>query len=1126
MTILETSDVPLSIMLFGPMQVQLDGQPIPHLSRSARWLLALLTLHHGRPVAREWLAGALWPDMEQSQAFANFRPVLSELRSSLGHQKARLQSPSRLTLLLELTGAQVDLLAFDAAIKSKQLPSLEQAVELYRGPLLEGCNEEWMYQDRTVREQNCLQALQTLADSALTAENFHTAIGYYQRAISIDPFWDSARRGWMEALAKSGNRNAALQVYREFMDLLRNDPTATPDEQTTALYKRLRAGARKPSNAQAVATVSATRPPRGIGFLPHPLTDLVGRVDERLEVMTWLRRSRLVTLTGPGGIGKTRLAIQIAKESVREYADGVWLVTLEAIFDDTRIVSQIASVLGLREEPGRPLLESLTDHLRTKRLLLVLDNCEHLREASAQVCAHLLWESAQVRILATSREALGITGETVLQVPALPTPDPAHLPPEKATLLRVLMSYESAELFVERAQAVQNGFAPTGSNAMAVAQVCSQLEGIPLAIELAAARVRTLTVEQIAVRLDDHLSLLTIGNRAAQSRQQTLRATLDWSYALLSQAERLLLGRVSVFSGGWTLEAAESVCADAEPESNEIQNPKSKIQNQEVPELLTCLVDKSLVVFEERGRYRLLETVRQYAVEHLQTGGEAELVQPRHWNWCVALAEEAETHWWGAAQEAWLHRLDTEYANLRAALMWSGTDIQEAQVQLRLAGALWRYWNARGYYSEGRQFLEKALTGEEVPGATLARAKALQGAGALALMQNDHVLAQTLLEESLSICREFGDKLGIALATGYLGDIAHNRGDLATAQTQFEESLRLHRELKNKNGSANMLIKLGEMAYNHGDTVMARTQLEESLLLYRESGNKFGMSNALSVLGNAASNRGDYGSARTQLEESLLLRWELGNKQGIAAVLNNLAKASALQGDFEAARTQFEESLLLCREMGIKMGIAIATGNLGTVVANHQGDYVMARTQLEESLLLYRELGYTQGLAYALLSLGDVVSRQGDYAAARTQLAEGLHLCQELGDKQGIAYALCYLGRVVARQGDTVMARTQLAEGLLLCRELGDKRGIALALENMAGALSAETESVQAARLLGAAQALRKNIHAPLPRGEQEPVDRQIARVRTVLGTTAFTLAWEEGSAMTLEQAVGYALKE
>jgi predicted ATPase/DNA-binding SARP family transcriptional activator len=632
----ENPPVPFTLTLFGPMQVLVEGRSLPRMrSRKGLWLLALLTLRHDRPVEREWLTGTLWPDMDQSQAFANLRPILSELRNGMGSQKERLQSPDRHTLLLDLSGAQVDLLAFDAAITSKKSTALEQAAALYQGPLLEGCDEEWVFQERNAREQSCLQALQQLGDTALATGDHATAIDHFQRAVHLDPWWEAARRGEMEARARSGDTNAALRVYREFIEVLKGDPHAAPDEQTTALYRRLRAEARQRGGSHAEVGTEPVVVPKVTGYLPHALTDLVGRKDERLEVALRLRRSRLVTLTGMGGIGKTRLALEVAREVSAEYPDGVWLVALEALSEGKQVFPQIASVLGLKEERGCTLQDQVTQHLHTKRLLLVLDNCEHVREASAQAVGHLLRECRQIRILATSREALDITGEMVWGVPSLATPDPAHLPNGQATLLRVLMGYESVQLFVERAQAVQKTFLLNRNNARAVAEACFRLEGIPLAIELAAARVNVLAVEQIAARLDNYLIVLTGRSRTVQAHQQTLRATLDWSYALLSDPERALLCRLSVFVGGWTLDAAEQVCVG------------HGIEAGQVLDLLTALAEKSLIVSEEREgevdrRYHLLEMVRQYAEEALKATGMSEPFRINHRRWLVALAEEAD----------------------------------------------------------------------------------------------------------------------------------------------------------------------------------------------------------------------------------------------------------------------------------------------------------------------------------------------------------------------------------------------------------------------------------------------------------------------------------------------------
>src|SRR5579884_1061615 len=428
--------------------------------------------------------------------------------------------------------------------------------------------------------------------------------------------------------------------------------------------------------------------------LPVQLTSFIGREKEMEEIKRLLSRTRLLTLTGSGGCGKTRLAAQVGADLLADFADGVWLVELAAIADPALVPQTVASTLGIREEPGQRLLETLQQHLKPKSLLLLLDNCEHLSAACAQLAETLLQACPNLRILASSREALGIAGELAYRVPSLSLPELPRLPSAEAALVPALARCEATRLFVERAALSYPGFALTEQNAPAVAQVCVRLDGIPLAIELAAARIKVLSADQIAARLDDRFRLLTGGSRTALPRQQTLRALIDWSYDLLSEAERTLLRRLSVFAGGWTLEAAEAVCsADA-------------------LHLLTSLVDKSLAVYEEQAgeaRYRLLETVREYARDRLLESGEMEEVRERHFAFFLRMAEEIEPKLTGLEQAAWLDRLEGEYDNLRAASGWALSAAEGAQAGLRLAGALWRFWEIRGHIDEGRGRLKNAL---------------------------------------------------------------------------------------------------------------------------------------------------------------------------------------------------------------------------------------------------------------------------------------------------------------------------------------------------------------------------------------------------------------------------------
>jgi predicted ATPase/class 3 adenylate cyclase len=510
-----------------------------------------------------------------------------------------------------------------------------------------------------------------------------------------------------------------------------------------------------PADFRPLTSLSARRT-----NLPIELSSFVGREQAIAELSDLLASARLLTLTGPGGIGKTRLALHLAADALANYPHGVWLVRLDALADNDLVPAAIATVMGIREQPGRSLLETLTDAIGSSQLLLVLDNCEHLIQACAKLAEALLQACPQVQLLATSRESLNVAGEVVWHVPPLSLPEP-HRPPAPEQL----GEYQAVRLFIERAVAVRHGFAVTNQNAPAVAQVCQRLDGIPLAIELAAARVGVLSVEQLVERLDERFRLLTGGSRTASPCQQTLRAAIDWSYELLSEAERALFRRLAIFAGGWTMEAAEAVCVG------------NAIASEDVLDRLSSLVNKSLVNAEERHgaeRYRLLETIRDYARERLEASGEAEAVRRQHAEHFLALAEHVAPELRGARQAQWVKRLDAEHDNLRAALHWC-VEHGEVEQGLRLGGALWRFWQMHGHLTEGRERLMEALRlpedGMPSERRMAARAVALNGAAAWR-GTGDYALARSMYEERLAISRELGDRLGVAESLNNLGIVA------------------------------------------------------------------------------------------------------------------------------------------------------------------------------------------------------------------------------------------------------------------------------------------------------------------------------------------------------------------
>jgi non-specific serine/threonine protein kinase len=659
--------------------------------------------------------------------------------------------------------------------------------------------------------------------------------------------------------------------------------------------------------------------------LPELITSFVGRDHERREVARLLRATRLLTLSGTGGCGKTRLALETARNLAVDYAAGVWLVELAAVTDPALIAPTIAGSLGVREEPGRAMQETLIAYLRPKQILLVLDNCEHLLSACAQLIHDLLSACPDLTVLATSRALLGIAGETVWRVPSLSMPNVdfdefggSTATRHEASLVEV-ERFDAVQLFIERARSMRPAFAVTHANARAVAQVCCRLDGIPLAIELAAARLSLLTVKQIADRLDDRFRLLNAGSRTTLPRHQTLRALIDWSYDLLDEDERRLFERLSVFAGSFSLDAAEAICGD----------------QAYTLDVLARLVDQSLVTVEERGsesRYRLLETIRTYARERLSARGDAESLRQRQRDYYLTLAEVAESRLYGHGQVAWFHRLADEQDNLRAALDWCRADPSGTEPGLRLAGSLWQFWLVRGLLSEGREWLEEALHRPEVVSPEVA-AKAHYAAGILARGQQDHAAARRHQEQSLELARAVDNRTVVAAALHSLGGMEADTGNDAGAQTLLDECLAIRTALGDQWGIGNSLFSLGYLAHRRGDDVRAEKFYEQSLRVQRAVEDKLGLAMTLNNLGHIAEDRREYARARAFFEECLSIRREFGDERGIAFALHGLGETACRQGDDTAAFPMYVESLLTAIKLELPKLIAQCFEGLAAVAA-------------------------------------------------------------------------------------------------------------------------------------------------------------------------------------------------
>jgi len=648
------------------------------------------------------------------------------------------------------------------------------------------------------------------------------------------------------------------------------------------------------------ADIHADFPPlKSLDALPHnlpeQLTSFVGREAELARIKERLEGARLLTLTGSGGGGKTRLALQAAADLLEKYPDGIWLVELAALTDPALVPQAVAAALGVREQPGRTVTDSLVERLKPRTTLLILDNCEHLAESCAPLADALLRACPSLRILATSRAPLGVAGENIESVPPLGLPDVRRLPPDGPEFAAALMRGEATSLFLDRACAVQPAFAVTAHNAAALLDICLRLDGIPLAIELAAARVKALSVEQIAARLDDRFRLLADKNRRTDlPRQQTLRAMIDWSYDLLTPPEQTLLRRLSAFSGGWTLEAAEAICAGG------------GIDEYDVLDLLSQLVDKSLALGTEHlgaVRYRLLESVREYAREKLgEEPAEAGEVRNRHGVWYARWAAQAASSLSGDAQAEWLERMESEHDNLRASLAWSLKQADHGE-SLRLAGSLARFWAARGYFSEGRHWLAQALAlpGADSPGLSADRARALNGAGSLAWSQGEYPAARALLEESLNLRRQMSDAQGIADALNNLGNVAADQGDYLAARGMMEESLAAMRLRDDAEGVAATLSNLARVAFWQGDDESAHALYDESLASDRQRSDHWGAANSLCGLALLFVRSGHIKEAHRNLTESLTLRQSLSDMEGMIECLEAFVALKMAQGQPQQA---------------------------------------------------------------------------------------------------------------------------------------------------------------------------------------------------------------------------------
>ena len=907
--------------------------------KKAAALVKLLALAPDHRLHSEQLIEWLWPDLDPVAAANNLRHTLHVARRILDPDPETASRYLRVhdgrLALCPVGTLWVDVEAFEEATRTarrgRESAAYRAAVDLYVGDLLpEDRYEGWAEQRREELRQKHLALLVEIAVLYEEQGELALAIAALRRVVEGDPAHEDAHVGLMRLLAANGRRREAIVQYQQLRRVLSEHLGVEPGESGRVLYEQIIAGQLpdpSPSEGRGVITPAGRSRKDN---LPAPRTSFVGREEEMVEVERLLSMTRLLTLVGAGGAGKTRFALKVANNLAGTYQDGAWLVELAPLADGELVGHTVAEAVGVREETDRPLIATLEGHLSSKKLLLILDNCEHLIEAAARLSETLLDSCPDLRVLATSREALNVAGELTWQVVPLSVPD-AGLSPT----VEKMAGYESVRLFVERASYRQPYFALTQENAEAVAKICRTLDGIPLAIELAAARVGALSVGQIEARLENSLELLT-GGRTASPRQRTLEGALDWSLDLLSEKELDLFGRLSVFAGGWTLEAAETVVAG------------SDVEEDDVLDLLLSLVDKSLVVAEASGdvelRYRMLEPVRQYSSERLKASREAERVQKRHAEYYLALAERAEPELKGAWQEVWFKRLETERSNLRAALSWAldPADVQSeerAELGLRLTVALWLFWNVHSL-GEDRRWLETALNNSGARSA--ARAKVLNGAGWTAVGRGDYDRAIAMFEESRASFVERGDRTGAATSLAYLGMAVLRQGDSERVKALCDEAEVLRWEPLDRRAISQLLSFLGAATWYEGDYHRAVALFEENLALSRELEDTRGIAQSIGSLGIVALGHGDHDRAAALLKDALRPFWELKDRPGMAFSLLGLAGVASFQGRAARAARLWGAAEVLREAIGFTLS------SYDRSHYDYEGRLAAARSQLDE----------------------------------------------------------------------------------------------------------------------------------------------------------------------------------
>ncbi len=1025
----------------------------------ARALLAVLLVHEGQPVPADTLADVLWGDDPPGNLIGALHTTVWQLRRALEAAEsgagALVVAARPAGYLLDVPGHEVDARRFEYRLhRARAAPDLRDRVSIlgdalaeWRGPALADFADAEFARPVVARlEEQRLTALEDRADAMLELGEHSLLTSELADLVVRHPLRERLRGAQMRALYGVGRQSEALSAFNDLRVVLADELGVEPGAELEALRQAVLE--RDPVLDPFPSPITTTA--RSLTNLPAPVSALIGRETEVVQVRALLEASRLVTLHGIAGVGKTSLALAVARQVADQHPDGVWLVELSTVAaasagDDayTAVAEQVAIALGVRTAAYD---EGLTGAVRTKQMLLVLDNCEHVAAAAARVADLILRAAPAVRVLATGQEPLGIAGERLWLV------SPLHLP----QALEQAAGSSAVQLFVARATDASTGFILDESTVESVELICRRLDGLPLALELAATRVRALGVHELAVRLEDRFALLTVGRRGAPARQQTLRAALDWTWDLLTEPERIVLRRLAVFRGGLALQMAEDVCSGG------------PIGRADVLDLVARLVDRSLVTMADVAgmrRYGLLESVAAYSLDRLREAGEEADLRRRHLRCHVELAERLLPLLRGPCQRRCLERLDAERANFRMALA-AAAQLGAGDLALRMVNALAWYWFLRGRAAEAKRAFTRALDGAP-PGSSSTRATALAW------------------------------RAGFGLRAG----------DASFSLDQFDE---LQNEVDNPVDRAVVRWFLGFARLGFGDQDSTEKQLDQALLEFRGLGHAWGTAAAMAALATRSILRGDLEATRRYGEESAVIFRELGDGWGRLQASDALASRAEVLGRYDEAARLHRDGLREAEALGLWNEVSTKMSGLGRLALLH-GDYAQARELHERALRLAAEQSYTFGQQFAEVGLGMVARREGRLDAAETHLRRWLDWCGQLDGEHGAALILAELGFTAEQRGDGETALRLHREGIEVAWGTGDPRSIALSIEGVAGTYALLGDHERAAVLLGAAQAVRAAAGAPLPPAERVDVDRLAARCVNAVGD-AFAEHVREGS--------------